>query len=130
MMNPFGQLGELKKMRDQAMQIQKTLQAEEIQVEKNGVSIKITGDQNIKELSSNGRSDNDIKEALFYWSQAVGIPLAQFQQTQVDTRVGKKVSKRGKLPFGTAHLSIKSMGNKDFGVFLARKINAWIDEVF
>jgi hypothetical protein len=74
--------------------------------------------------------DNDINEALSYWSQAVGIPLAQFQQTQVDTRIGKKVSKRGKLPFGTAHLSIKSMGNKDFGVFLARKINAWIEEVF
>jgi hypothetical protein len=74
--------------------------------------------------------DNDIEEALSYWSQAVGIPLAQFQQTQVDTRMGKKVSKRGKLPFGTAHLSIKSMGNKDFGVFLARKINAWINEVF
>ncbi len=74
--------------------------------------------------------DNDIQEALSYWSQAVGIPIIQFQQTQVDTRIGKKVSKRGKLPFGTAHLSIKSMGNKDFGVFLARKINAWIDEVF
>lgn len=74
--------------------------------------------------------DNDINEALTYWSQAIGLPLTQFQQTQVDTRVGKKVSKRGKLSFGTAHLSIKSMGNKDFGVFLARKINAWIEEVF
>lgn len=64
MMNPFGQLGELKKMRDQAMQIQKALQAEEIKVEKNGVNITITGDQKIKDLSTNGRSDNDIKEAV------------------------------------------------------------------
>ncbi len=64
MMNPFGQLGELKKMRDQAMQIQKALQAEEIFVEKNGVNIKITGDQKIKEISTNGKSDNDIKEAV------------------------------------------------------------------
>lgn len=64
MNNPFSQLGELKKMRDQAMQIQKTLQAEEIEVEKNGVTIKITGDQKIKEISTNGRSDNDVKEAV------------------------------------------------------------------
>ena len=32
MMNPFGQLGELKKMRDQAMQIQKELQKEEVEI--------------------------------------------------------------------------------------------------
>jgi len=62
--NPFSQLGELKKMRDQAMQIQKVLQAEELKVEKNGVEIVITGDQKIKDLKSNGRSDNDIKDAV------------------------------------------------------------------
>lgn len=64
MMNPFGQLGELKKMRDQAMQIQKQLQAEEINVDKHGVSIVITGDQKIKSMTTNGKSDNDIKEAV------------------------------------------------------------------
>jgi DNA-binding protein YbaB len=64
MNNPFSQLGELKKMRDQAMQIQKELQAEEVNVEKNGITIVITGDQKIKEISTNGRSDNDIKEAV------------------------------------------------------------------
>lgn len=62
--NPFGQLGELKKMRDEAMKIQKELQAEELTVEKNGVEIVITGDQKIKELNSNGKSDKDIKEAV------------------------------------------------------------------
>jgi len=64
MFNPFQQLGDLKKMRDQAMQIQKQLQAEEIEVDKNGVWIKITGDQKIKSMQSNGRSDDDIKEAV------------------------------------------------------------------
>jgi len=64
MMNPFQQLGDLKKMRDQAMAIQRELQGEEVAVEKNGVQVIITGDQKIKELSSNGRSDNDIKEAV------------------------------------------------------------------
>ena len=46
------------------MQIQRQLQAEELTVEKNGVTIVITGDQKIKSLDSNERSDNDIKEAV------------------------------------------------------------------
>ena len=45
--NPFGQIGELKKMRDQAMQIQRELQAEKINISKNGVDIVISGDQRI-----------------------------------------------------------------------------------
>lgn len=64
MNNPFSQLGELKKMREQAMQIQRELQAEEVSVDKNGVQILITGDQKIKEIKVNGRSDNDVKEAI------------------------------------------------------------------
>jgi DNA-binding protein YbaB len=64
MNNPFGQIGELKKMRDQAMQIQRLLAAEEVQVEKHGVEITITGDQKIKEINTNGKNDNDIKEAV------------------------------------------------------------------
>lgn len=64
MNNPFSQLGDLKKMRDQAMKIQKELQAEEVSVEKNGVEILITGDQKIKEIKVNGRNDNDVKEAV------------------------------------------------------------------
>lgn len=64
MFNPLGQLGELKKMRDQAMKIQKELQGEVVNVEKNGVEIVITGDQKIQEIKTNERSDNDIKEAV------------------------------------------------------------------
>lgn len=64
MINPFGQLGELKKMRDQAMQIQKELAQEVLDVEKNGVEITISGDQKVQEIRTNGKSDNDIKEAV------------------------------------------------------------------
>ncbi len=64
MINPFGQLGELKKMRDQAMQIQKELASEVLNVEKNGVEITISGDQKVQEIRTNGKSDNDIKEAV------------------------------------------------------------------
>lgn len=64
MMNPFGQIGELKKMRDEAMKIQKELQAEEVSIDSHGIQIVITGDQKIKEIKTNGKSDNDIKEAV------------------------------------------------------------------
>lgn len=64
MINPFKQFGEIKKMRDQAMQIQRELQGEEVIIDKNEVHIVITGDQKIKTLESNGRSDNDIMEAV------------------------------------------------------------------
>lgn len=63
-MNPFQQLGELKKMRDQAMQIQRELSLVELTVEKNGVVINIDGAQNVKSIQTNGRSDDDIKEAM------------------------------------------------------------------
>lgn len=62
--NPFGQLGELKKMRDQAMQIQRELQAEKLNISKNGVDIVISGDQRIQSIAVNNRSDNDVKEAV------------------------------------------------------------------
>ncbi len=64
MMNPFGQIGELRKMRDQAMQIQRQLQAETIIVEKSGVHIEISGDQKIKNIKTNGKSDDNIKDAV------------------------------------------------------------------
>ena len=62
--NPFGQLGELKKMRDQAMEMQRQLQSEIVEVSKRGVYVKISGDQKIIEIKSNEKSDDDIREAV------------------------------------------------------------------
>ena len=64
MFNPLQQIGDLKKMRDQAMQLQKQLAAEELSIQKNGVDIVINGNQKILVLKSNGRSDDNIKEAV------------------------------------------------------------------
>ncbi len=64
MFNPLQQLGDIKKMRDQAMQIQKALQAEQITVEKHGVTVVMSGDQKLIDLMSNGKSDNDIKDCI------------------------------------------------------------------
>ena len=62
--NPFGQISEIKKMRDQAMAIQRQLEQKIIDVNKNGVFIRISGNQKIIEIKSNDKSDNDIKEAV------------------------------------------------------------------
>lgn len=64
MFNPFQQLGDIKKMRDQAMQLQKQLAVEEVSIQKNGVDIVINGNQKIQSLKSNGRADEAIKEAV------------------------------------------------------------------
>ncbi|MEI7891062.1 MAG: helix-turn-helix domain-containing protein [bacterium] len=72
--------------------------------------------------------DNDIHESLTYWSKKVNIPLVQFRKTQVDRRLEKSQMKKFKLPHGTAHVTINSNGNPDFGVNLHRKIMGWIEE--
>ncbi len=56
MANPFGKLGDLKKLRDQAMAIQKQLQQEEVVVEEGDVRVVISGDQQIKEFTVSGVS--------------------------------------------------------------------------
>lgn len=58
------QLGELKKMRDQALTIQRQLAAEEVVVEEKGVKVVITGDQKIKELTVQGISNDVLIEVL------------------------------------------------------------------
>lgn len=60
----FGKLGDLNKLRQQAMQMQKNLAAQTITVEENGVKVVITGDQKIVELSIQGMSNPVLDEVL------------------------------------------------------------------
>lgn len=64
MFDKLQQLKELKKMRDEAMAIQKALDAEVVEIEKNGVKIKLTLAQRFISIETNGRSENDIVEAV------------------------------------------------------------------
>lgn len=64
MFNPLKGLGDLKAMRDQAMQIQQQLAQERITVEKNGVELEISGDQKLQSVKIDGRIDNRILEAV------------------------------------------------------------------
>lgn len=73
--------------------------------------------------------DLDKNATLKYWSKQTGIPLNQFGKTQIDLRSDKKSKKKHKLPYGTAHLSVKSNGRKEFGVYLHRKIIGYINHI-
>jgi len=64
MFNPLKTLGDLKSMRDQAVQMQRALAAEQVVVEKNGVKVVMTGDQKIISLMVDGTEDYRIKEAI------------------------------------------------------------------
>ena len=69
--------------------------------------------------------DTDERACITFWSNFTGIPQLQFFKSVIDVRQNKKNIKFRKLPYGTAHLTVNSLGNKRFGVFLARKIVAW-----
>lgn len=73
--------------------------------------------------------DTSEIKAKDYWSKITGIPKHQFCKTFVDLRASKKINK-GKLPFGTAHITVNACGKKEFGVALHRKISGWINAVF
>jgi len=64
MINPLKGLGDLKKMRDQAMQIQKELAAERVEVDEDGIHVVITGDQKIEVFEIQGISNDKVREIL------------------------------------------------------------------
>jgi hypothetical protein len=74
--------------------------------------------------------DTSINETINFWSKITGIPSSQFSKCQIDKRLNKSQKKERILPYGTAHLSIKSCGKPEFGVLLHRRIMGWIQESF
>ena len=64
MFDKLQQLKELKKMRDEAMNMQRALDSEVIDVEKKGVHIKLTLAQRFISIETNDRSQDDIVEAV------------------------------------------------------------------
>jgi len=64
MFDKVKQLGELKRMRDEAVRIQKQLAAETLEVNESDIRIVISGDQQIKELEINGESNEELVRVL------------------------------------------------------------------
>ena len=64
MFDKLQQLKELKKMRDEAMSMQKALDAETVEVNKNGIRVVITLAQRFVSVEAEGKSGSDLIEAL------------------------------------------------------------------
>ncbi|MFA6016608.1 MAG: YbaB/EbfC family nucleoid-associated protein [Patescibacteria group bacterium] len=64
MLNPFGALGDLQKLQQQAQKMQAALQQEQVVVEKNGVKVVIRGDQIIESIEVDGIVENRIAETV------------------------------------------------------------------
>ena len=64
MFDKLQQLKELKKMRDDAMRIQRDLDSETVEVEKRGVKVKVTLAQRFVSIEAEGKSNEDVVEAV------------------------------------------------------------------
>jgi len=73
--------------------------------------------------------DNNEKEVIDFWIKALKVKNDIFYPSSFDRRQNKKLKNRSTLPYGTAHLSVISNGDKSLGVLLHRKILASIDFV-
>lgn len=60
----FKQVGQIKKMRDQAVQMQKQLQQEMIEIEEDGIRVVMTGDQKIETVVIDGEYQKRLVEVL------------------------------------------------------------------
>lgn len=79
-MDGLKQLGDLKKMRDQAMEVQKRLSGIKITVEHKGVTVVMTADQKIVSISG----DNDLSKV----ADAVNEALKQSQKVAAEEMKG------------------------------------------
>lgn len=63
-MSILGNLGDLQKLQQQAQQMQKALQQEQVTIEKNGVLVIVRGDQQVMEVQVDGIIENRIADAI------------------------------------------------------------------
>ncbi len=64
MFDKFKQMGEMKKMRDEALRIQRQLAEERIEVNEGDIKVVISGDQQIQELEINGEGNDALINVL------------------------------------------------------------------
>jgi DNA-binding protein YbaB len=79
-MDSMKQLGDMKKMRDQAMEVQKKLSGIKITVEHKGVTVVMTGDQKVISIAG----DQDFDKI----TEAVNEALKQSQQVAANEMKG------------------------------------------
>jgi hypothetical protein len=73
--------------------------------------------------------DSNLAKATTFWIKETGLSKGVFLKAFVDNRTDKKRKDFSKLPYGTAHLSIKDAGQGKAGSFLSRRILSSIEIV-
>lgn len=86
---------------------------------------KIT-DSNLK-VRIHAYPNTDQALALKFWMKELNLDRDHFHIFSIDARTNKSKRNNRVLPWGTAHLTVVSNGEKNFGVLLHRKILATID---
>ena len=79
------------------------------------------------QVTVHGYPDTDPGEAIGFWSEQLKIPQSQFGKMIIDMRSDKSLLKRGKLPHGTAHLSVRKRDGDFCLRSVHRRIIGWID---
>jgi nucleoid-associated protein EbfC len=64
MINPFKAIGDMRNFQKKAQAMQQALAQEEVVVEKNGVTIVMSGDQKVKVIEVDGVLENRIGDAF------------------------------------------------------------------
>jgi hypothetical protein len=73
--------------------------------------------------------DSNEEQCKKYWKKVVGMQDIRFGKSQIDKRQNKIRIKKGKLPYGTVHVSVRSNGNPEKGVRLYRRFKGWISAI-
>lgn len=92
---------------------------------KNAVGLE---DENIT-LSLHLYPDNDIQASKDYWQKITGLPSESLRWVSIDRRENKQKDHRGRLPFGTAHITVRANGDREKGVRLFRRMSGWMSGV-
>jgi len=64
MFDKFKKLGELNKLRSQAMKLKKALSSEEVVIEEGAIKVRVSGDQKFKEVFINGEPNRFLVDVL------------------------------------------------------------------
>ncbi len=64
MFNPLKQVGDLKKLRDEAKKIERELEQIEVREEKNDIKVKVSGNMKVLSIEVDGEDRKDIVEVL------------------------------------------------------------------
>ncbi len=73
--------------------------------------------------------DSNHEVCASYWQTVTQLSACSFRKTQVDRRTSKMANKKGKLPYGTLHVSVVAARHPERGVRLYRRMKGWLSAI-